>query len=86
MRQPLGDTGYCKVTSVGALSVISSWANLAFDTCVFLAIFIQLTSHASPNTNNTISFLCGYGLPDMTRHIHQDGVLYYLYGQSLIRD
>ncbi|KZP05400.1 hypothetical protein FIBSPDRAFT_1054098 [Athelia psychrophila] len=75
---PLGHTGYCQVNTVGSLSAVSSFFNMAFDTCIFVAIFVRLTSHTiSTNNSGFISFIRGDGLPRTMRHLLQDGMLYY---------
>lgn len=58
---------------------------MAFDTCIFVAIFVRLTSHTlSTNNSGFISFIRGDGLPRTMRHLLQDGLLYYLYVPILV--
>ncbi|KZP05396.1 hypothetical protein FIBSPDRAFT_967317 [Athelia psychrophila] len=75
---PLGHTGYCAVTHVGSLGVMSLWMNWAYDTCIFVAISIRLNSHATSAANSGIlSLVHGYGLPRTMRLFLQDGHVYY---------
>ncbi|KZP10690.1 hypothetical protein FIBSPDRAFT_962886 [Athelia psychrophila] len=82
---PLGHTGYCAVTHVGSLGVMSLWMNWAYDTCIFVAISVRLNSHATSTINSGIvSLVRGYGLPRTMRLFLQDGHVYYLYVAVLV--
>ncbi|KZP15548.1 hypothetical protein FIBSPDRAFT_1048057 [Athelia psychrophila] len=74
---PSGHTGYCQVNAMGSLSAVALWVNSAYDTCVFAAISVRLTS-MSTTTFGTLSAIRGYGLPHTMRHILRDGQLYYI--------
>ncbi|KZP10665.1 hypothetical protein FIBSPDRAFT_1051167 [Athelia psychrophila] len=75
---PLGHTGYCNVTNAASIYSIALWLNWAYDTCIFAAISVRLTSQTSSTTKSgIISLIRGYGLPRATRHLLQDGQLYY---------
>ncbi|KZP05394.1 hypothetical protein FIBSPDRAFT_872378, partial [Athelia psychrophila] len=75
---PLGHTGYCHVTDAGSIYSVALWLNWAYDTCVFAAISVRLTSPTSSTPKSgIISLIRGYGLPRATRHLLQDGQLYY---------
>ncbi|KZP10696.1 hypothetical protein FIBSPDRAFT_201061 [Athelia psychrophila] len=76
---PLGHTGFCQVSAIGSLSAIALWFNWVYDTCVFAAISVRLTSYTrSTTTVGTLSIIRGYGLPRTMRHVLQDGQLYYV--------
>ncbi|KZP05390.1 hypothetical protein FIBSPDRAFT_940473 [Athelia psychrophila] len=76
--KPLGNIGYCDVTTMGPISNVGAWFNVAYDTGIFVAISVRLTSHAMPtNTFGIMSLIRGYRLPRTMRHLIQDGQLYY---------
>ncbi|KZP13009.1 hypothetical protein FIBSPDRAFT_1049715 [Athelia psychrophila] len=63
---PLGHTGYCIVTGMGSLPIISIslWLNFAYDTCIFISISVRLTSYTTTTAGPWIlTFVRGYGLP-----------------------
>ncbi|KZP04066.1 hypothetical protein FIBSPDRAFT_1054923 [Athelia psychrophila] len=76
---PLAHTRFCQVNAIGSLSAIALWFNWVYDTCVFAAISVRLTSYTrSTTTVGTLSIIRGYGLPRTMRHVLQDGQLYYV--------
>ncbi|KZP14753.1 hypothetical protein FIBSPDRAFT_833798 [Athelia psychrophila] len=76
--QSLGHIGYCDVTTMGPISHVGAWFNVAYDTCIFVAISVRLASHAmSTTTFGILSLMRGYRLPRTMRHLIQDGQLYY---------
>ncbi|KZP13031.1 hypothetical protein FIBSPDRAFT_960963 [Athelia psychrophila] len=82
---PLAHTRFCQVNAIGSLSAIALWFNWVYDTCVFAAISVRLTSYTrSTTTVGTLSIIRGYGLPRTMRHVLQDGQLYYVYVPVLI--
>ncbi|KZP18407.1 hypothetical protein FIBSPDRAFT_792065 [Athelia psychrophila] len=75
---PLGQTGYCTVTSIGSLPIISLWLNVVYDTCIFILTSVRLTSYSATTTApGRLYHIRGYGLPHTMRTLLQDGQLYY---------
>ncbi|KZP07485.1 hypothetical protein FIBSPDRAFT_803978 [Athelia psychrophila] len=73
-----GQTGYCAVSGFASITVIALWLNWAYDTCIYVAISVRLTSYTPSSTNSrNLSFLRGDGLPHTMRHLLNDGHVYY---------
>lgn len=77
----MGQTGHCAVSETGSLPIISLslWLNFAYDTCIFVAVSVRLTSYTTTAGPWTIAFARGHGLPRTMRRLLHDGQAYYLY-------
>ncbi|KZP30922.1 hypothetical protein FIBSPDRAFT_849929 [Athelia psychrophila] len=75
-----GHTGFCAISGFALIPVIALWLNWAYDTCIYIAISVKLTSYTTSSTNSrNLSSFRGDGLPHTMRHLLNDGHAYYLY-------
>lgn len=73
------------MTYTGFTPGLSLWLNLAYDTGVFVAISVRLSSYRLlPSNASFLSSFRGDGLPLAMRCFLQDGQLYYLFASFLI--
>lgn len=73
------------MTYTGFTPGLSLWLNLAYDTGVFVAISVRLSSYRLlPSHASFLSAFRGDGLPLAMRYFLQDGQLYYLFASFLV--
>lgn len=73
------------MTYTGFTPGLSLWLNLAYDTCVFVAISVRLSSYQPLSSRASfLSCFRGDGLPLAMRYFLRDGQLYYLFASFLI--
>ncbi|KZP23364.1 hypothetical protein FIBSPDRAFT_952159 [Athelia psychrophila] len=73
-----GQTGYCAISGFGLITVITLWLNWAYDTGIYIAICIKLTSYTTSSASSrNLSSLRGDGLPPIMRQLLNDGHVYY---------
>ncbi|KZP10669.1 hypothetical protein FIBSPDRAFT_937898 [Athelia psychrophila] len=77
---PVGQAGYCTITNTALPPVLSMWVNVAYDTCIFVAISARITSYRAFTAKAWTSyFFRGHGLPLAMRHLLQEGRHYYVF-------
>jgi len=82
---PIGQTGYCSISGTRwstSFPVVGLWSNLVYDTFVFVVIYIRLTMYSEQTSQSLLSpIIFGssrhHQLPSFTRHLLQDGQVYY---------
>lgn len=73
------------MTHTGFTPGLSLWLNLAYDTGVFVAISVRLSSYRLlPSNASLLSSFRGDGLPLAMRYFLRDGQLYYLFAFFLL--
>lgn len=74
----VGPIEYCTVSGFASITVLSLWLNLAYDTCIYVAISTRLIRDTKPAIKSRISVLIrGSGLPRTMRYLLRDGHIYY---------